>query len=156
MGQHVLRWGLKTRFLDYVGQLPDGAVGATGGAAFADGVFTFPPKVSNPPSAAQVPGMEDRTFLFKGTISLTGHHGLQLLKFSDPAVAIGEHGAVVWITWEDERLPFAEAEPPMHGVDGSLHLTPLLTADGSDLFLGGYSPGEPLDALDVLPLAEIR
>lgn len=153
MGLHVLRWGLKTRFLDYVARLPDGAVGATEGAGFADGVFTFSPGANVPPGAAQVSGREERVFLFKGEISFTGHHGMQLLKFSDPAVVIGEHGAVVWISWEDERLPFAEAGPPARGMDGSLHLTPLLTTDGSDLFLGSYSPGEPLDALDILPLA---
>lgn len=156
MGQHVLRWGLKTRFLDYVGRLPDSAVTATEGATFADGVFTFSPKANDLPGAFHDPGMKDRTFLFKGEISLTGHHGMQLLKFSDPAIVIGEHGAGVWISWEDERLPLAEAGPPVHGVDGSLHLTPHLTTDGSDLFLGSYSPGEPLDALDILPLAEIR
>lgn len=130
-----LRWGIKTSLLRYVRDMPDGRVEAANGAAAVEGGFVF----------GSAGGLA-----FRGTVTLTGHHGMMRVVIADPAFVQTASGWSLEIADPDEpgtRLRFAT----INAFDAERATGTALTTDGADLFFGPYTAGTPLDDPIVVP-----
>lgn len=138
--RRALAWGVKASLIGYVRGMADGAVATTGGAVEVDGGFRFPAAGGAHPLA------------FRGTVTLTGHHGMLRVAISDPSLVESSTGWVLEIADPDVpgvRLPFAT----IAAFDGERASGTALTEAGADLFFGPYRQGTPIDDPDVVPAA---
>ncbi|MCH1882474.1 HtaA domain-containing protein [Agrococcus sp. ARC_14] len=129
MSAGALVWGIKASLLGYVRGMSDGVVEAAGGAEATEGGFRFPAIGAG---------------AFRGSVTLTGHHGMMRVVVADPAIVETEEGWAVEIADPDDRavrLRFAT----IAAFDGRQASGTALTAEGADLFFGPYTAGTALD-----------
>jgi hypothetical protein len=172
-----LLWAFHEGFAAYVSRLADGRVDVDGGARLLSDGRAFFPFSADPgwrgssgqgSSGQGSSGQGSRGY---GALHFTGHHGLLAVTLAEPAIITGAGTTVLTITdpfSPGDRLPFAElgeanrgaGHPGVHepGAGGTgtapsalRYAAPILTEEGSDLFLGHYREGTPLAPLEVLP-----
>lgn len=145
---NALDWTLKRSFVEYIARMPDGRMSVTDGAEVDGTSFRF--RVTSFERSAK-----GGIAAFRGDVRFAGHGNLLFVGIADPIVAFSGDEAVVSI-----QLP-ASVRGPAERIDlakGMIRAveyvgtaerrtigSPLLTEDGSELFAGVYSAGDPLD-----------
>lgn len=148
-----LSWGIKGSFLDYIKDLPDGAVSASAGATVSgSGQFTFPPAGSDF-DVHRGTGV----LRFRGDVRLAGHHGMLFLRLLDPWVEFSGGRGVLSISTGDSggqdrtTVGFVQAVRPQ-AVGAFLvwqHAEVLNSPEGAELFDGQYAAGQRMDPLSI-------
>lgn len=152
-----LYWSINTRFLSYIGRMPDGRCSATDGADLLEGrAFRFAPDPAGPKLDETGSGQ----LRFRGEVRFAGHHGFLFVRVADPWLFVSKGEATLSIApqpGESDRLELVRLtlRRSPHREDGAQlpHLAGTdvrLTAGGSELFNEAYAPGEPFDGLIVI------
>lgn len=142
-----LTWGIKRRFVDYVGGLPDGEFKVSAGASTdANHVFWFP-----------LESMDDFDPLtglgvvrFGGRAELSGHFGMMSLTVDSPWLEFSATGTQLTIPDVEResgyRVPLLQLEVGAQPGSNSLADVPArLSVEGKTAFNGQYPPGEAMD-----------
>ncbi|MGN7201385.1 HtaA domain-containing protein [Arthrobacter sp. SAFR-044] len=144
-----LAWSMKQSFLRYVARLSDGRCSATDGAEPSETEgFTFEV------SAMQATN-HGLSLAFRGDLRFSGHHGALFLRIADPAILVdGPHGTLSIAGGDADapRVPLATFTAAVDSSGPALRIAGtglMLTEAGSELFIGIYPPGEPLDDFTV-------
>ena len=144
-----LTWGIKRRFVDYVGGLPDGDFTVTDGARTdADHVFWFP--------LASIDDFDSLTGLgivrFEGRAEVSGHFGMMSLVIDSPWLEFSETGSQLTVIDAEKgpghRIPLLELQhqaTPGSTANTAEDVTALLSPEGTSAFNGQYVPGEAMD-----------
>lgn len=154
----ALQWAFHRGFSGYVARLPDGRVEAVEGAeVLEDGTFRFP---ASHDAVTDTGPERPRSHRFTGAVRFTGHHGMMAVTLSAPALEPPPPGAGAgagspWALIDDpfapgERMTLAGLAIPSGADVGQTSAAPQLTEEGSDLFLGTYPPGTPLEPLTLI------
>lgn len=145
-----LVWGVKQSFRAYV-QASGGTVAVNGGAALTEaGEIAFPAA----PEAATLRfgDAPSGRAAFSGSVRFAAHGGMLDVRLADPAVEIGEAGAMLSVEGAGGRraeiatLDLTAAE---RGADGEWVLPAALTVEGSFVLGDHYPPGTGVDAVRV-------
>lgn len=144
----TLSWGVKQSFRNYV-EATGGVIEAGGGAErMADGAFSFSPTPGGDLKLGS-DGKPTGHGAFQGQLRFEAHGGMLKVQLADPAVEIGEAGAVLTIAdggAGGRRLAIAKLDlNAMTTDDGELVLPTALSMDGSQVLGDHYPPGTALD-----------
>lgn len=142
-----LRWTLRRSFVDYIARVPDGRMSVTDGAD-VDGVdFIF--------EHYETSGDEHSgTIRYRGDVRFAGHGNMLTVCIIDPVINYEDDRATVSIQLPEsaqrspERINLGVGSLEKLG-GGQYKMYALqLTPDGSDVFAGVYSTGDPLDDME--------
>lgn len=146
----ALDWGLKQSFRSYV-EGAGGAIEVGGGAARdADGAFQF---AAAPGEALSLgaDGKLEGVGRFVGEVRCEAHGGMLKVFLADPAVEVGEAGAVLTAAdsaARDRRVALADLDLAAAKTEnGALVIPTRLARDGWRIMGEHYPQGTPLDPL---------
>lgn len=134
----ALVWAIKASLLQYVRDMPDGAIDTSGGATARGEAFAFPAAGED----------ADGTLRFAGAVTLTGHSGMMRVVVADPRLVPAGDGWRLTIADDADptgRMPFADVPRTVERDGTRQGESTTLTAEGADLFFGPYREGTPLD-----------
>ncbi|WP_164520356.1 HtaA domain-containing protein [Specibacter cremeus] len=149
-GIDALRWGINTRFDDYVRQhAGDGEVTLADGAMRdEEGNYLFPRR-------AESPG-DDGVVAFGGSVEYRAYLGVLAVRIAEPTLTVTD-GQVRLHIVDDHAPSGTRLELATAALDsapaGGLTLHPRLTERGAEMFLGKYPAGAPLAPLGLVPAA---
>lgn len=151
----VLRWPVKTSFVQYVRVIAAGTCEAVDGAELdADGVFQFP-------LAGALRDGDGWSLRFGGGARFVAHHGFLDVELRGLELTLPTDARAGWLgvtTSRGDRVTVATMAPaaPEEG-DGVMRwsdLVPCLTDAGAELFGSVYQPGSELAPLDAVVLLD--
>ncbi len=158
--EYGLFWGIKSSFMQYIEQMPDGrgSLGA-GAQVLASGDILFPPLQAARRTTPD--NVDERIWEFGGDVRFSGHFGMLYVRIAFPAIAVQDGAGVLTVadpfgTEDGKRLTLADVTlqeqpaPPGQLIWDSTEVR--MNAEGSQLFDDVYQAGEPFDEIRlVLP-----
>jgi ferredoxin-NADP reductase len=147
---HGLTWGIKRRFVDYVGGLPDGQFAVSAGASTGgDHVFWFPLESMDDFDPVTRLGV----VRFGGRADLNGHFGMMSFAVDSPWLEFSATGTQLTVRDLERgpgyRVPLLEldvrAESEATAVLAREGVPARLSVEGTTAFNGQYLPAEEMD-----------